>query len=89
VVTLPAWADVSPARRFGFRLFGPGLSYLLHLRPTEWPIMAGHTLLGYFLAAGFSGVFEGLAWRQALLGLMLWVVGTSSVHPRHPPTCWL
>jgi lycopene elongase/hydratase (dihydrobisanhydrobacterioruberin-forming) len=36
--------------------------------------MAGHTLLGYLLAVRFSGALEGLAWRQGLLGLVLWVV---------------
>lgn len=71
---LPAWADVSPARRFGFKLFGPVLPYLLHLRPSEWPVMAGHTILGYLLAVGISGVLDGPAWRQGLLGLVLWVV---------------
>lgn len=71
---LPAWADVTPARRLGFRLFGPALSYFLHLRPTEWPIMAGHTALGYLLAVGFSGAMHGIALGNALLGLLLWVV---------------
>jgi 4-hydroxybenzoate polyprenyltransferase len=36
--------------------------------------MAGHTLLGYLLAVRFSGALEGIAWRQGLLGLLLWVV---------------
>lgn len=72
-MNLPAWAEVSPARRLGFRLFGPALPYILHLRPSEWPIMAGHTLLGYLLAVGFSGALNGFAWRQAAIGLVLWV----------------
>jgi 4-hydroxybenzoate polyprenyltransferase len=36
--------------------------------------MAGHTVLGYLLAAGISGALRGLAVGQALLGLVLWVV---------------
>ena len=36
--------------------------------------MAGHTLLGYLLAVGFSGARQGMALAPALLGLLLWVV---------------
>jgi 4-hydroxybenzoate polyprenyltransferase len=74
VVSFPAWAEASPARRLGYRLFGPALSYILHLRPSEWPIMAGHTVLGYLLAVGWSGASRGLALREGLFGLLLWVV---------------
>jgi 4-hydroxybenzoate polyprenyltransferase len=70
----PVWAETSPARRFGYSLFGPLLPYILHLRLAEWPIMAGHTLLGYVLAVGFFGVANRFAWEPALLGLVLWVV---------------
>ncbi len=57
-------------RRAAGRLLGPLLPYLLHLRPAEWPIMAGHTALGWLLAVGFT-------WpdRVAGLGLAAWVVG--------------
>jgi 4-hydroxybenzoate polyprenyltransferase len=55
-------------------VLGPGLSYLLHLRPSEWPIMLGHTILGYLLAVGIPGAFAGQAWRPGLLGVVLWVV---------------
>src|SRR4051812_45137189 len=38
-------------RRWGYRVLpGDFYSYVLHMRPAEWPIMAGHTLLGYVLA---------------------------------------
>lgn len=100
-MNLPAWAEISPARRLGYRLFGPALSYILHLRPSEWPIMAGHTALGYFLAVGLAGLSHGLAVREGLLGLLLWVVflngGTLAINSvfdrdegdigylRHPP----
>lgn len=73
-MTYPAWALASPARRWAYRLLGPALSYFLHLRPAEWPIMAGHTLLGYLLATGWPGATQAWAWRQGLLGLALWVV---------------
>jgi 4-hydroxybenzoate polyprenyltransferase len=43
--------------------------YLLHLRPAEWPVMAAHTLLGWFLAAGLRAP-TGPAW----LGIAAWVV---------------
>jgi hypothetical protein len=40
-------------RRLGYRaLPGDTFSYLLHLRPREWPIMAAHTALGFVLAVG-------------------------------------
>jgi lycopene elongase/hydratase (dihydrobisanhydrobacterioruberin-forming) len=64
----------SPARRLGYRFLGPSFDYILHLRPAEWPIMAGHTAVGYLLAAGITGALRGAHLGQALLGLMLWVV---------------
>ena len=42
-------------RRAGYRLLpGDSFSYLLHLRPAEWPIMAAHTALGFILAVGLG-----------------------------------
>jgi 4-hydroxybenzoate polyprenyltransferase len=58
----------------GYRLLGSFFDYLLHLRPAEWPIMAAHTALGYFLAVGLSGAIGGEALKPALVGLALWVV---------------
>src|SRR5438445_9998311 len=67
--TLNAW------RRWGYRLLpGELFSYLLHMRPAEWPIMAGHTVLGYVLAVGFGGVVRGERLGQAVWGLVIWVV---------------
>ena len=67
--TLNAW------RRWGYRLLpGELFSYLLHMRPAEWPIMAGHTALGYVLAVGFGGVARGERLGQAVSGLVIWVV---------------
>jgi 4-hydroxybenzoate polyprenyltransferase len=62
-------------RRWGYRLLpGDAFSYLLHLRPAEWPIMAGHTILGYVLAVGLGGVARGAELGAALGALGLWVV---------------
>lgn len=67
--TLNAW------RRLGYRMLPGDLnSYLLHLRPAEWPIMAGHTLLGYILAVGVQGAGRGEQLGNALLALVIWVV---------------
>ena len=67
--TLTSW------RRWGYRLLpGDLFSYLLHLRPAEWPIMAGHTLVGYVLAVGIGGAARGARWPQAIAALVVWVV---------------
>lgn len=51
------------------RLFGQTvLSYLLHLRPLEWPIMSAHFLLGTLLASGW-----GLRARPTALGWLVFV----------------
>ena len=62
-------------RRWGYRLLpGDAFSYVLHLRPAEWPIMAGHTLLGYVLAVGLRGAGSGERLLPALLALAVWVI---------------
>lgn len=67
--SLNAW------RRWGYRLLpGDLYSYILHLRPAEWPIMAGHTLLGYVLAVGVRGAASGEQLGTAVLALVIWVV---------------
>jgi 4-hydroxybenzoate polyprenyltransferase len=67
--SLNAW------RRWGYRaLPGDLYSYILHMRPAEWPIMAGHTLLGYVLAVGVAGARHGQHIGAALLALVIWVV---------------
>ncbi len=67
--TLNAW------RRWGYRLLpGDLYSYVLHMRPAEWPIMAGHTLLGYLLAVGLQGAARGDQVHAALLALVGWVI---------------
>lgn len=93
---------MSRAREAGYRVLGPRLDYLLHLRPAEWPIMAAHTLVGYLLAVGLVGAASGERLAPALLGLVLWVVclngGTLALNSafdrdegdiaylRHPPS---
>lgn len=67
-------SGATPLRRAGYRFLGPAFDYILHLRPTEWPIMAAHTALGYFLAVGVIGAFAGKQLAVALAGLVVWVV---------------
>jgi 4-hydroxybenzoate polyprenyltransferase len=64
---------VTRARAAGYALFGRRFDYLLHLRPTEWPIMAAHTAVGYLLAVGVAGLRSGQHVAPALLGIVLWV----------------
>ena len=67
--TLNSW------RRWGYRLLpGDLFSYLLHLRPAEWPIMAAHTALGYVLAVGIKGAGSGERFLPALGALAIWVI---------------
>lgn len=56
-----------------YRLIGPRLDYILHLRPAEWPIMAAHTTLGYLLATGL-GDAAGDRLGQGAAGIAVWVV---------------
>jgi 4-hydroxybenzoate polyprenyltransferase len=59
----------------GYRLLpGDGFSYVLHLRPAEWPIMAAHTVLGFILAVGLVPFLEREQWGTAALALAIWVV---------------
>ncbi len=90
-----------PARALGYKLLGSRLDYLLHLRPAEWPIMAGHNLLGALLALGLARAVSGERAGAVLLGLVLWVAalngGTLAINSafdrdegdiaylRHPP----
>ena len=67
--TLNAW------RRAGYALLpGDGFSYLLHLRPAEWPIMAAHTALGFVLAMGLMPALRGAQLVALLAALALWVL---------------
>lgn len=67
--------ELNEVRRFAYRILpGDLFSYMLHLRPREWPIMAAHTALGFFLATGFQPRQHGTSWTALLAGLALWVV---------------
>jgi len=64
----------SPIRRLGYRCFGRSFDYILHLRPAEWPIMAGHTVVGYLLGVGLPTALWGPRFAEAVLGIGLWVI---------------
>lgn len=67
--------ELNAWRRWGYRLLpGDGFSYVLHLRPAEWPIMAAHTVLGYVLAVGWRGAGSGEQLGPAVLALLIWVI---------------
>jgi 4-hydroxybenzoate polyprenyltransferase len=67
--TVNAW------RRAGYRLLpGEAFSYVLHLRPAEWPIMAAHTALGFVLAVGLGPVARGAQLGAGVRALLIWVV---------------
>ncbi len=57
------------ARHLTQRIFGPAAPYLLYLRPGEWPVLALHAAMGWWLATGFQ-------WpnHAAWLGIVAWVV---------------
>ncbi len=62
-------------RRAGYRLLpGDAFSYVLHLRPAEWPIMAAHTALGFILAVGLTPLLSGERLGTLAWALFLWVV---------------
>jgi len=62
------------ARRLGYRILpGDGFSYVLHMRPREWPIVAAHALFGFLLALpGNPDVAD--RWVQAGVGVAVFVV---------------
>src|SRR5881398_2188523 len=75
VVAGAAYRGRTAWRRWGYRLLpGDTFSYILHLRPAEWPIMAGHTALGYLLAVGLKGAGSGEQLPAALAALAIWVI---------------
>jgi 4-hydroxybenzoate polyprenyltransferase len=65
---------VSRARQAGYRLLGKRFDFVLHTRPAEWPIVAGHAIVGYVLAVGIGAAARGERIGPAALGLLLWVV---------------
>jgi 4-hydroxybenzoate polyprenyltransferase len=62
-------------RALGYRIFpGDGFSYILHMRPREWPIMLAHTTLGFVLAEGAANAAHGVRLGALVAGLAVWVV---------------
>jgi len=75
----------SDLRALGYRLLpGDAFSYVLHLRPREWPIMAAHTALGFILAEGVLGIVRRQHFGALAAGLAIWVIlgngGTLSIN---------
>ncbi|HEX5437535.1 MAG TPA: UbiA family prenyltransferase [Gemmatimonadaceae bacterium] len=67
--------SLTAARRVGYRLLpGEAFSYILHLRPREWPIMAVHTALGFFLARSGGAPPRGATPGALAVALIAWVV---------------
>ncbi|MEO7040481.1 MAG: UbiA family prenyltransferase [Gemmatimonadaceae bacterium] len=75
-------------RALGYRLLpGDGFSYVLHMRPREWPIMIAHTTLGFALAQGITNTVHGVRVGSLAIGLAVWVVllngGTLAINSAH------
>ena len=67
--------DLNAVRRIGYAVLpGDGFSYVLHMRPREWPIMATHTAIGFVLALGIGQVVRGVGAARLAAALVLWVV---------------
>lgn len=70
----PRWRTLNVARRIGYATFpGDAFSYVLHLRPREWPIMVAHTSIGFVIAIGVRAFVTGEHSRAYLLALLAWV----------------
>ena len=74
-----SYRTLNAGRRLGYSLLpGDTFSYVLHLRPREWPIMVGHTALGVILAWGVRGSVERLTTTAGaitvLTALVIWVL---------------
>jgi lycopene elongase/hydratase (dihydrobisanhydrobacterioruberin-forming) len=64
----------SGVRRLGYRVLpGDGFSYILHMRPREWPIVAGHTLFGFLLAFPVAPEIAS-RWPAAVGGVLVFVL---------------
>jgi 4-hydroxybenzoate polyprenyltransferase len=67
--------SLNRARRTGYSLLpGDAFSYVLHLRPREWPIMVAHTSLGYFMATGRDAELLARTFPAFLLTQLAWVI---------------
>ena len=71
----PGYRVHTRARRIGYRMLpGEAFSFLLHLRPREWPIMAAHTAVGFVMALGPRGLTESEGLGRLGIALLLWVI---------------
>ena len=71
---LPRWRTLNVARRIGYALLpGDAFSYVLHLRPREWPIMVAHTSIGFIIAIGVRAVVHGVQLAAYLIAMLAWV----------------
>ena len=70
----PRWRTLGIARRVGYALLpGDAFSYVLHLRPREWPIMVAHTSIGFIIAIGARAFVRGDRFGAYLMMLLSWV----------------
>jgi len=70
----PRWRTLGIARRIGYAaLPGDTFSYILHLRPREWPIMIAHTSIGFIIAIGVRAFLRGDHLGVYLSMLLSWV----------------
>lgn len=70
----PRWRTLGAARRVGYALLpGDTFSYVLHFRPREWPIMIGHTSIGFVVAIGVRAFVFGTHLGPYLMALLAWV----------------
>ena len=70
----PRWRTLGRARRLGYALLpADSFSYILHLRPREWPIMVAHTSIGFVVAIGLRATLSGERLSAYLLALLVWV----------------
>lgn len=73
-VPAPRWRTLGRARRIGYALLpGDAFSYVLHLRPREWPIMVAHTSIGFVVAIGVTAALHGERFGAWLTALASWV----------------
>jgi hypothetical protein len=70
----PRWRTLNVARRVGYAVLpGDTFSYILHLRPREWPIMIAHTSIGFIIALGLRATLHGHQLGAYLIAMLAWV----------------
>lgn len=70
----PRWRTLGIARRVGYAVLpGNAFSYVLHLRPREWPIMIAHTSIGFIIAIGLRATLGGQHVAEYVTAMVAWV----------------